>query len=86
MCESIMAAKKKEDANVTENPENMTVEAAFEQISSIVEQLDSDEVCLEDSLKLYKQGVQLLERCGRRLDQIEKEMIVLTDEGEMPDE
>lgn len=65
---------------------NMTVEEAFEQLSEIVNQMSSSEVGLEESLQLYKQGVQLLDRCGKHLDRIEKEMITLTEEGNVPDE
>ncbi len=65
---------------------NIKVEEAFEQLSEIVNQMSSSEVGLEESLQLYKQGVQLLDRCGKHLDRIEKEMITLTEEGNMPDE
>jgi exodeoxyribonuclease VII small subunit len=52
-------------------------------ITSIVEQLEAPEITLEESMKLYRQGVELLTECGKSLDRIEKEMIVLTEEGEI---
>ena len=63
----------------------VTVEEAFEELSEIVEKMDSADVSLEESMELYKQGIKLLEHCGRKLDDIEKEMIVLTEEGDIPD-
>jgi exodeoxyribonuclease VII small subunit len=65
--------------------EELTVEEAFDQLSEIVSKMDAPEVSLEESMQLYKQGVLLLDRCGRRLNQIEKELIILTEEGDMPD-
>lgn len=84
-------AKKKKQVkegtiSETDGLENIKVEEAFEQLSEIVNQMSSSEVGLEESLQLYKQGVQLLDRCGKHLDRIEKEMITLTEEGNMPDE
>lgn len=66
------------------NMDNITVEEAFAQLSDIVEQMDAPEVTLEASMELYRKGVGLLAQCGETLDRIEKEMITLTEEGEMP--
>lgn len=63
--------------------ETFHIEDAFAEIASIVEKLEAPEVTLEESMKLYRQGVELLAECGGSLDQIEKEMIVLTEEGEI---
>lgn len=62
------------------------VEAAFEEISQIVEALESDETTLTESLALYTKGVTLLSQCKEALDTVEKEMITLNEKGEIPDE
>lgn len=61
-----------------------SIEEAFEQLSDIVAQMDEPGVTLEESMHLYRRGVELLNQCGDTLDRIEKEMITLTEEGEMP--
>lgn len=66
-----------------ENNQPLNIEEAFSKITSIVEQLEAPEITLEESMKLYRQGVELLTECGKSLDRIEKEMIVLTEEGEI---
>lgn len=63
-----------------------SVEAAFEEISQIVEALESDETTLKESLALYTKGVALLSQCKEALDTVEKEMITLNEKGEIPDE
>ena len=68
-----------------ENSQPLNIEEAFSKIISIVEQLEAPEITLEESMKLYRQGVELLTECGKSLDRIEKEMIVLTEEGEIRD-
>lgn len=61
-----------------------TVEEAFEQLTEIVEQMENPEVTLEESMDYYRKGMLILNQCKDRLDQIEKEMITLTEEGAMP--
>lgn len=68
-----------------EQQNTVTIEEAFAQISEIVEQMDAPEVTLEASMQLYRKGIGLLTQCGETLERIEKEMITLTEEGEMPD-
>jgi len=63
----------------------LSIDEAFEQLETIVKQMDDPKVSLEESLKLYKQGVGILGSCGSKLNEIEKEIIVLTEEGEIPD-
>lgn len=64
---------------------DLSIDDAFEQLTSILEQMDSPKVSLEESLKLYKQGVGILNQCSTKLSDIEKEIIILTEEGELPD-
>ena len=40
---------------------------------------------LEASMQMYREGIELLNQCGETLDQIEKELIILTEEGEISD-
>lgn len=59
-----------------------TVEKAYEELEEIIEKLESEETTLADSLTYYKQGVKLLEKCQTVLDTVEKEMIILKENGE----
>ncbi len=54
-----------------------SVEAAFEELNQIIEKMEDPDLSLSDSMTYYKKGVKLLEKCGKTLDQTEKEMIVL---------
>lgn len=50
----------------------LSFEAAIEQLGRIVEELESGELPLEDSLKLFEQGVLLARNSQRILDDAEK--------------
>lgn len=79
-----MAGKQKTDTSQKET--KLTVEESFRELEQIAEKLEAPDITLEDSMQLYRTGVGLLKQCKIRLDEIETEMITLTEEGEMPDE
>lgn len=68
-----------------EAKEEIPVEEAFEALSNIIDRLDQPEVTLEESLELYRKGVRLLVECEKTLGGLEREMILLTEEGELAD-
>ena len=48
----------------------------------VVKQLEGDTVSLEDSFRLYQQGMELLKACNDKIDLVEKKMLVLDENGE----
>ena len=63
-----------------------TIEEAFAQIESIIGQLEQPEVTLDESFRLYQQGVGQVKLCTSLLDEVEKKMLILNaqDEPEEP--
>lgn len=61
--------------------ENKSLEEVFEQLDQIVEQLEGVNVSLEDSFKLYHQGMELLKVCNDKIDTVEKKMLMLDENG-----
>ena len=59
----------------------MTLEKAFEELEVIIEKMNSKEVSLDDSFALYTEGTKLLKYCNEQLDNVEKKMLVLSEEG-----
>lgn len=60
--------------------DNKSFEASLAALETIVSGLESEEVTLEDSIKKYKDGVQLVTRCNDAIDRIEKELEVIKEE------
>ena len=54
-----------------------SIEEAFQELDQILQELESPELRLSDSMNLYKKGVRLLDKCNQTLDKTEKEIIVL---------
>lgn len=55
-----------------------TYEEALKRIDEITDMLENDEVLLENSIELYKEGVELLSFCSEQLKKAEREITLLT--------
>jgi exodeoxyribonuclease VII small subunit len=53
-------------------------EDALQRLERIVDQLEGGNLGLEDSLKVFEEGVSLARRCARYLDEAEKRIEILT--------
>ena len=53
-------------------------ETALQRLEQIVDQLESGDLPLESSLKVFEEGVGLARRCGKYLDEAEKRIETLT--------
>ena len=64
---------------------NKKFETALEDLEQVVEQLDSGELSLEDSLAAYEKGVGLVKFCYQKLDEVEKkiELLVKDKDGKL---
>ena len=61
----------------------MTLEENFEKIEELFQVLESDEISLEDSFHAYQKGMKLLEECNAQIDQVEKQVLKLTENGSL---
>ena len=54
-----------------------TFESAREELETIVESMENNNISLEDSLKNYKKGVQLLKFCYSELEDAQQQIKIL---------
>jgi len=75
-----------EDEVVVSDEERLSFEQASERLAAIVGQLESGELPLEDSLKLFEEGVRVARSAQDQLDRAEKrvEELVSVDENGEP--
>ncbi len=66
---------------MTDDLTSLTFEQAYAQLETIVEQLESGELTLEESVALYERGQQLAELCGSLLDAADLRVRQVTDSG-----
>ena len=50
------------------NPQNKTFEEAMTRLEQIVRAMERGDVPLEESLKLFQEGTELVRSCGKLLD------------------
>ena len=60
-------------------------EAALAELETLVTQMESGELSLDESLKAFERGVSLARQCQIELKQAEQRVQVLTAEGELED-
>jgi len=69
-------ARKKTDPS-----QESTFEARLARLEAIVERLEASDVGLDESLKLYGEGAELIKACRRTLDEAEKRIAKLTEDA-----
>ena len=61
-------------------PRGNDFEKAFQQLEKIVQRLEGEELSLDDSLKLFEEGVALSRFCNEKLSEVEKKIeLILAD-------
>lgn len=65
----------------TPGTDKLTFEESLEELESIVEAMEEGEVPLADALAKYERGVTLIKRCRLLLDEAEKKIELLTEDG-----
>ena len=65
--------------------EEISLEEAFGMLDEITRSLEKEDISLEDSFSAYKKGMDLLKICNDKIDQVEKKVLVLNEEGALDD-
>ena len=64
----------------TEKKENL--EAMFDRLDQVIGTLEGEDVSLEEAFGLYDQGMKLIRRCNQTINEVEKKILVLDENGE----
>lgn len=75
-----MPAKKKAEAIENTEKKELSIEEAFARLEEIIQTLESPETGLQDSMKLYTEGVELLNNCQNTLEGVEQQLKILQPE------
>jgi len=52
-------------------------ETDIKRLAEIVEQVEDSETALDTAIKLYKEGLELAQKCGKTLGEYEQEILTL---------
>lgn len=66
-----MSEKKKEN-----------LEEMFKDLGELIGKMENEEITLEQTFDLYNNGMELLKKCNLSIDEVEKKVLVLDENGE----
>lgn len=80
-----------EKTEIEENVENTdntekTLESSFDELNEIIGKLEQEEIPLEESFRLYQEGIELLKYCNSSIDKVEKQLIILGEKNDSGEE
>lgn len=70
-----------EDRQKVPEEEHVPLEELFENLEEVIGKLEGEDVNLEESFQLYKEGMTLLKKCNATIDTVEKKVLVLDEDG-----
>lgn len=68
---------------ITNKKENVTLETLFEELDKVVAKMESGDTTLEESFQLYQKGLLMLKQCNEKVDLIEKQVLILEENGDL---
>ncbi len=57
------------------------LEELFTEIEDILAKMEDKDISLEHSFLLYEEGMKKLKRCSEKIDQVEKKMLLISEQG-----
>ena len=63
--------------------EPVRLEEAFAELDKIVAALEREDGSLEDSFEAYRRGMELVKKCEAQIDLVEKQVMQLSEDGEI---
>ena len=60
----------------------ITLEESFGSLEKIIDSLENGQLSLDESFKMYNEGIKLIKSCNLQLDKVEKQIIILDKNGE----
>lgn len=68
---------------MAEENRELSLEENLDKLDEIIERMESDELPLEEAFQAYSDGMRLLKICNDQIDRVEKQVLKLTEEGEL---
>ena len=65
-----------------EKEEKQSLDQMFGQLEEVIGRMEGEDVSLEESFELYIRGMNLLKQCSQAIDEVEKKVLVLDENGE----
>ena len=61
----------------------LTLDETFERLETAIGKLEQEDISLEESFRVYKEGMKLIQSCNEKIDKVEKEVLKLNGDGKL---
>ena len=75
-----MEAVTRHKIDAAEPAEEMTIEESFDRLDEILGKMEDEQTGLEESFRLYEEGLKLIRRAEAGIDRVEKKIRILNEE------
>lgn len=58
-----------------------SIEETFQELEALIVKMESDDGSLEESFACYETGMKLVKECSTKIDKVEKQIMILTEQG-----
>ena len=65
-----------------EETKRESLDQMFAQLEEVAGKMEGEEISLEESFELYSKGMNLLKQCSQAIEEVEKKVLVLDENGE----
>lgn len=70
---------------MSDKQQDFTLEENFKRLEGTIDQLEQEDISLEDAFKAYTLGMEILKQCSEQIDRVEKQVLKLSETGELED-
>lgn len=77
-----MGEAEKMNTDAAGEEQRPDLEEMFAQLEGVIGEMEAEGISLEHSFDLYNKGMGLLKECSRSIDEVEKKVLVLDEDGE----
>lgn len=60
-----------------------TLDETFERLEAAIGLLEQEDISLEESFRVYKEGMKLIQSCNEKIDKVEKEVLKLNEDDKL---
>ena len=68
---------------MSEQNREFSLEENFDRLEETIEKLEQDDISLEEAFNAYSLGMTILKECNEQIDRVEKNVLKLSEQGEL---
>lgn len=70
---------------MSEKSRKLSIEESFDYLDEVIGKMEDDDITLEESFSLYEKGMKVLKEASVAIDEVEKKVKLIDDEGKTED-